>query len=375
MRIAIFSSGYNSFQLRLQPWLTLCKVGTYLRSAGHEVWIATDGKRDETLPIPTKHFRSLRGTESVAITSWLKEFSPDRTVVSVSPFSLATAVWYTELDPRTSWAFLPYALYNFHEMASGWRHLSLAERWGYGRNLLFPEKVWKKRIRRHFKSVLCQSHRTACRLGPEVTSKVIPPGLDIAYWHPDDYLDLHTTEKQRTYLYMGSLKAIRGFDVLLEAMKILPAEICLHVLARGLVEQEEMQLKARLEKIGLSSRVRVRSGWLSPKEIREELKHVAAVVLPFVLVPSEMPVSVMEVIACGTPVIVSDIDGLPEFSGEAGTSVPPGNPDALAETMKLLAMDEVKQQDLRRACVVQRQKYLDWTTVAKRWAVMLNVHP
>lgn len=372
MRIAIFSSGFNSSELRLQPWLMLNEVALRLQTAAHEVCLATDGDAKDALPLPSQRFRSLRGTESNQITAWLKDFQPDRAVVSVSPFSLATAGWHSKLDPQTTWAFLPYALYNTYEMARAWPHLSASEVWGFGRNLLIPRSLWRHRLARRFRAVICQSQRTADRLSAAISYEVIPPGLDLMQWQP---VDAHASqpEKKKPFLYVGTPKTIRGFGVLIAAMRRLPPEICLRILARGADDLATMNLKKHMSKIGLSERITVHGCWLSPEELRLEIHRSAAVVLPFILVPSEIPVSVMEVVACGTPVIVSDIDGLPETAGEAGITVMPGDPEALAEAMYQLSMNSHLQKGLRKACLVQRQQYISWTEVSNRWAAVLEV--
>ena len=372
MRIALFSSGFNSSELRLQPWLTLNNIGLRLKSAGHDVWLVTDSYSKDPLPLPVQRFRTLRGTNSAEITAWIKYFKPERTVVSVSPFSLATAGWYSALDPNNSLAFLPYALYTCGELLNARRYLSAFEFFGYGRNLLMPNSLWRQRLAQRFRGVVCQSQRTAKRLSGNVNYLVIPPGIDLSQWQMIESRSL-TDEEQRIFLYLGSPKAIRGFDVLLEAMKRLPDNIFLRVLARGLEESELTKLKSHFSKIGLASRITLQGGWLTPADLRFEIQHAAAVVLPFVLVPSEIPVSVMEAIACGTSVIVSDIDGLPEAAGSAAIIVPAGNSMVLAEEMFALTANEQRRHLLHEACFTRRQQYIDWDEVTKRWATALDV--
>jgi glycosyltransferase involved in cell wall biosynthesis len=372
MRIALLSAGFRREELRLQPWLTLLEVGQGLRSAGHEVWVATDGSSDGSLPLPTRRFRSLGGTASAEVRRWVAEFAPARAVVSVSPFSLVTAGWHAALDPRTTWAFLPYGLYTARELATAARHLGSPDLWGYGRNLLMPRTLWRRRLTRRFRGVVCQSRRTASRLGTGVASCVIPPGVDLAHWAPGCSAELRGAD-QRPFLYVGSTRAIRGFEVLLQAMQRLPSEVRLRVLARGLDGAAEAAMGDRLASLGLAGRIEVRGGWLEPVEVRDEIRAAAAVVLPFVLVPSETPVSVMEAIACGVPVIVSDIDGLPEVAGEAGLVVPHGDPAALAEGMRLLAADAHLRQRLQRAALGRREAFCAWPEVARRWASLIEV--
>ncbi len=371
MRLVIFSSGFSSARLRLQPWLTLLEVGLQMKSSGHDVWVATDGADDGKLPLPVRRFKSLRGTQSEEISGWLKKIAPDRVVTSVSPFSLATAGWHASLNPRSAWAFLPYALYSGGEMARAWRHLIPADRWGYGRNLVIPRGVWQRRLARRFRGVICQSRRTIDRLGVGIRGEAISPGIDLDQWRPAENAD-RSDAGQQPFLYVGSPKSIRGFNVLLDAMKRLPPAIRLRVLARGLDADGETALRQRLSGIGIADRVDVRGGWLSRDDLVSEIRQAAAVVLPFVLVPSEIPVSVMEVIACGTPVIVTDIDGLPEAVGPAGLVVPPGDSIALGGAMKNLSQNHGHLQSLRDACLVQRRRYTGWSEVAQQWAARLE---
>jgi glycosyltransferase involved in cell wall biosynthesis len=156
-------------------------------------------------------------------------------------------------------------------------------------------------------------------------------------------------------------------------MRKLPAHLRLRVLARGLDGAGETELKKGLESRGLADRVGVIGGWQTAEQLKAEIQSALAVVLPFVLVPSEVPVSVLEVIARGTPAIVTDIDGLPESVGDAGVVVPPGDGDRLAAAMLELASQPEKVALLRQACLRRRETFHDWDAVAERWAAVLQI--
>ena len=65
------------------------------------------------------------------------------------------------------------------------------------------------------------------------------------------------------------------------------------------------------------------------------LKHAYAFVLPS-LEEGSGSIAILEAMACGLPIVASDIDGIPEDveDGKSCLLVPPGNPLALAEAME-----------------------------------------
>ena len=401
MRVIFFCGGFSVSNLRLQPWLTLSEVGQRLAARGHDVMLATDCSEDAAeLPVPVQVFPSLRGTHSSDILRWLEARTPDRVVTSVTPFSLATAAWHGQLSRGKAWGYLAYALYSGREFKTAWPYLTPRDRWSYGRNLLVPGWLWCRHLRQRFAGVICQSGRTAQRLGLKNTSLtpsegerarlrethsalchlpsavsettcIIPPGIDLNAWRPAE--PPAQKPSSDTFLYLGSARPIRGYTVLLEAMKRLPGHIKLRVLARGLNSAGEGELKRGLEACRLTDRVTVIGGWQTAEQLKAEIQSALAVVLPFVLVPSEVPVSVLEVIGCGTPVIVTDIDGLPETVGGAGVVVPPADATRLAEAMLALADGPRKVAALRQACLRRRETFRDWDAVAEGWAAALRL--
>lgn len=368
MRSVIFCSGFSIATAALQPWLTLLEVANALVGVGHEVVLATDEQAvPGKLPHPTKVFRNLRGSSSNVIRAWLDAERFDAAIVAVSPFSLATAGWYKALPRPRALAYLP-SLYSFREVGRVWRWLSWRERWEYGRNLGVPAVFWRNRMTSCFASVVVQSQRTAGRIGPAVPVTVIPPGVDMSFWKPLPA----SPSPAVSFLFLGSALPIRGYQVLLDALQLLPSSITLRVLARGLTPHDENRLRRDLSARGLGERVVLRGGWLTRTDIRAEIQAAAAVIMPFLLVPSELPVSVAEAIACGTPVIASDIDGLPEMCGNAGKVVPTGDPRSLADTIGKLANGSHELADLQRACIVRREQWTGWNEMTANWLNLLE---
>lgn len=72
----------------------------------------------------------------------------------------------------------------------------------------------------------------------------------------------------------------------------------------------------------------------------------------------------LEAMACGTPVVVSDVSSLPEVVGDAGLYVQPRDADALAEAMVRLVEDAEFRGELARAGQAQAAKFT-WEKAAQ----------
>jgi len=244
----------------------------------------------------------------------------------------------------------------------------------YLRHLLIPGASWRAAGRRRCEAVIAQSQTTAARLqqafGPLMGVHTIPPGIDLSDWPSQRKSD---SEGSVRLLYLGAATAIRGFDLALEAIaKVQDAGVSLRVLARGADATKLARMHAKISHLGIEARVTVIGGWIDRAQLVDEIHAADAALQPFVLVPSELPVTAMEVIACGTPVIGSAIDGLPSTIGDAGTVARQGSAVALSEAIALFARDAQVRVAWRDGCEQQREAMLSWDDVAEQWEVVLR---
>jgi glycosyltransferase involved in cell wall biosynthesis len=79
----------------------------------------------------------------------------------------------------------------------------------------------------------------------------------------------------------------------------------------------------------------------------------------------------LEAMACGTPVIVSDMTSLPEVVGEAALKVDPTDPMEIAWVMAQLLDDPALQAQLRQAGI-ERAKQFTWKRSAQRLVETLS---
>ena len=78
----------------------------------------------------------------------------------------------------------------------------------------------------------------------------------------------------------------------------------------------------------------------------------------------------LEAMACGTPVITSNISSLPEIAGDAAILVDPHDTNAIANAITRIVEDEQLQEELRQKGYLQAQRYT-WSKTASK---MLSVY-
>lgn len=109
---------------------------------------------------------------------------------------------------------------------------------------------------------------------------------------------------------------------------------------------------------------------------REVLRFYYAAADVFVTTPWYEPFGItpLEAMACGTPVVGSDVGGI-KFSvahGETGYLVPPNDPDALAQRVAQLFLQPELARDMGLAAVRRAQERFTWAGVANQLAALFD---
>lgn len=144
----------------------------------------------------------------------------------------------------------------------------------------------------------------------------------------------------RTLLFFGLIRSYKGVDVLLRALPLVAArvpEARLIVAGRPLEPVAPLQELAR--ELGVADRVDWRLRFFGPPEIPALLEEAAVTVLPYRTLDSSGVLAT--VLGHGRPVVVTDVGSLGPTVREqaAGTVVPPGDPQTLADACAHLLTD------------------------------------
>lgn len=201
-----------------------------------------------------------------------------------------------------------------------------------------------------YRGFLVMNHTTALRLErlgvrPEQI-QVVSPGVDSVFrYHPSQNRDqvrsaIGFSDKDLLILFPSSVEPYRGLPDLLRALALgLQKEprLRLLVLSRRRGDQfakEEAQNRHLCETLGIANNVWFESGFLQPEQVATLMRATDLVALPFRAVASGTPLSVLEALSIGKPVITTTADCLPEIVPPgSGYCVPPRDPPALAAAL------------------------------------------
>jgi glycosyltransferase involved in cell wall biosynthesis len=163
-------------------------------------------------------------------------------------------------------------------------------------------------------------------------------------------------------LYAGRLSPEKGPHVLLEAFYRLSKSFPLARLVFVGSGAQYPALQKKVKQWGLIGRVTF-TDHLAPKELRHLYSICDLLVMPSLY--EVFGLVAVEAMSFGVPVIASDIGGLGEIiiHDETGMLVPPGDPSALAETLKMILSDS--DLALRLACGGREfvEKCFSWKNV------------
>jgi len=135
--------------------------------------------------------------------------------------------------------------------------------------------------------------------------------------------------------FVGSIRPVKGIDVLVRAMALLPATLNARALLVG--ELRAPSIERLVADLALQDRICFAG-------FRRDAAFLPRLCDAFVMPSLEregLPRAVIEAMAQSVPVIVTNVGGMPELvrDGECGLVVPPGEAQALAKAVESLARD------------------------------------
>ncbi|TKJ34736.1 glycosyl transferase family 1 [bacterium (candidate division B38) B3_B38] len=253
-------------------------------------------------------------------------------------------------------------------------------------HLLFPENLPRKgayyyarfmigRALAKAEKVVAVSHHSRAdiqRLFPGYASRieVIHNGIDPRFFRQPSENELLRVKRkfQIDYpciLFVGNLKPHKNLTNLLKAFALLRGrrERGLKLVVAGAERDKSPHMRETIDRLSLGAEVRF-LGYVNKEELCC-LYHLAEL-FAFPSFYEGFGLPPLEAMACGTPVIASNLSSLPEVLGDAAVMVNPHQVEEIAEGMRQLIENIPLREELIRRGAQQVKKY-SWEEAARRY--------
>ena len=222
------------------------------------------------------------------------------------------------------------------------------------------------RVLKQAKQIICISESTAndamkfCAI-PATKLTVIPLGYDDRTFR---FLDLPT---QSYVLYIGRINPYKNLRRAIQAFAKSPHHDEFEFWIAG---PSDPHYTPQLEGLAWDLGVRLRVlNYVPYRELPVIINHAIALIFPSQWEGFGLPI--LEAMACGTPVITSNVSSMPEVAGDAAILVDPMNIDEMASAIESVMTDALLRQQLRDRGL-KRANDFSWNKTALMTKALLS---
>ena len=194
-------------------------------------------------------------------------------------------------------------------------------------------------------------------------------GYDTNCFHPLTQPDLLQNVRmkyglgEQFILFMGAIEQRRNIETLLQAVFRLRIESGLKLtiaLGGGRTAYAEY-LEVLIDELDLQEQI-IWLGYVPDDDL--PLLYSAAVMYVYPSITEGFGLTVLEAMACGCPVVCSNVDSLPEVAGEACILLPPNDVAGFADAIYRIWIDTALAQTMREKGLAQARRF-SWDSMVE----------
>jgi len=186
----------------------------------------------------------------------------------------------------------------------------------------------------------------------EVRDKIlyIYNGVDCFIYQNIDY------KKDNYILFVGSMSKIKNYKAVIEAYKMIRNQDIKLKMVMPKIDNLKYDFQMEVKNIELID-------FMNQKELFYLYKRAKLFIYPSLYDSFGLPV--LEAMACGTPVVTSNVSSLPEVGGDAVVYCNPNDINDIKDKIEMVLDDEKLQEELRQKGL-QRAKEFSWEKSASK---------
>lgn len=199
---------------------------------------------------------------------------------------------------------------------------------------------------------------------PEERILVLPNPIELPAHVPE-----RRNRKGVTLLFLGRMGERKGPLRVVQAFHQLPAQVAARARVVLAGDGEVERVREEVNQLGLNQQISVMD-WVDARQREMLLTNADIYILPSL--NEGLPMSILEAMSWGLPVITSPVGGIPEFvqDGFNGFLVPPTDIHAIAQAMQRLIEDE----ELRLRMGANARASVEPLDIRNYWQQLLEVY-
>ncbi|MCM1515089.1 MAG: glycosyltransferase [Paraprevotella sp.] len=378
MKIIIYT--YDLFPGReyLMPWRTLWEVAIVMQQKGHDVIILNGCYDAKNIMDYEWQGVQIHGIK-IGYDSLVNKLLQMRADAVFVPF-----VWRTGLADISALArflgikiaYMAGGVYNLQSAIALWKRAGL--RWAkpYLIDSLVPKRFLCKKLKELGFSALIGLTEYTAEYGIKggfANSIAIYPGHDGFQNIKKDetILEKNGLKGEKFILFSGAPAPTRGVDMLVDAVDCCNEDVKIVLLMRTDVGSEFEAFNEQVKGMKHPERVILITEKVTREQLRAFFGSAYYVALPFVVIPSEVPLTFFEVLSCGTPIITFSNGGTTCYL-EPALEVAPKSILGLSKVLAKVWKDS----SLREARSVRARSMMEihagWQSVGEQWLKLIE---
>ncbi|MBD2411633.1 mannosyltransferase [Nostoc calcicola FACHB-389] len=234
--------------------------------------------------------------------------------------------------------------------------------------LTIYHRYYVPQILKQAEHIICNSQATAKDITdfyqiPVSKISPIPLAYDRTHFR---FLNLPTCNY---FLYIGRQNTYKNLHRLITAFAALPNSGDYELWLAGPSDRRYTPtLTAQVAQLGITNQVKFLD-YVPDSELPKIINQAIALVFPSLWEGFGLPV--LEAMACGTPVITSNLSSLPEVAGDAAILIDPYNTREITEAMEAIATDSALRSRLSNQGITHSQQF-SWEKTGQATAEVLS---
>ena len=377
MNIAFYTIDFYDGRQKLMPWRTVIEICQRMIFAGHHVIIINGSSEiGHDFTCSNISVKSIGlGYDKLA----------NKVIEEKIDILFMQITWRDGLKDMSSLNIIksPKIAYFSGGVYDSYSAFLLAKNWGvnvakpYLLESLIPKRILIKKLKEvGFKTIIGQTPYTThcCKKAGFENSIAFLTGKDKLNEINPDYslLKKYGLEGNKWMLFSGAPAPTRGACELLKAIdRTYEKDVKVVFLMRTDIGSDYDIFNKTYECLKHKEKVVIIREKANREQLRVFFGNAYYVLLPFLVIPSEIPVTYLEVFSCGTPIITFNNGGTTQLLNH-GMVISGKSISSLAVTIdKAWKSDEMRNQKSKAALDIIR-KHPTWDEVASKWMQLIK---